>query len=499
MRAVGVMSVVIAAIALIAPASASAQPRPLTGLDAYVEQAMKAWQVPGVAIAIVKNDSVIYARGFGVRELGKPDKVDANTIFAIASTTKAFTAALIGMLVDEKKVRWDDAVALHYPGFRLADPYVTYELTLRDILSHRSGLPRGDYLWYLSPHDRGEVIRRLRFLDPATSFRSAYGYQNIMFLTAGQAAEAVTKESWDDALRRRIFTPLGMRSTSTSVTALRGATNVAVAHDRIDGVLQPIRWPNYDNLAGAGAMNSNVSDMARWLRMQLGRGMFDGKRIISDSVVKEMHTPQTVIRIGKESEEMFPETHFVAYGLGWSLRDYRGRKLVGHGGVLDGMRTEVLMMPEERAGVVVMANLDGTNLPNAIAYRVMDSFLGEPVKDWSALYLAAQSRARMRADSTERAVRADRVAGTQPRFELAKYAGTYADSLYGTVEVKAENNGLVVTMGPHFIGDAEHWHYETFRIAWRDRELGRQFVTFIIDARGRVSELRLEGVGSFRR
>ena len=490
---------ILAATLLTLAPQLAAQPAPLSGLDGYIEDAMAAWQVPGVAIAVVRNDSIIYARGFGVRELGKPDRVDPNTIFAIASTTKAFTSALIGMLVDEKKVRWDDAVALHYPGFRLADPYVTHELTLRDLLSHRSGLPRGDLLWYLSPYDRGEVIRRLRFLEPATSMRSSYGYQNIMFLTAGQVAEAVSKESWDDALRRRIFEPLGMRATSTSVNALRGARNVATPHDRIDNVIQPIRWPNYDNLAGAGSMNSNVRDMAQWLRLQLARGEYNGKRIISDSVVKEMHTPQTVIRIGKESEEMFPETHFVAYGLGWSLRDYRGKKLIGHGGVLDGMRTEVLLMPEERAGVVVMANLDGTNLPNAIAYRVMDSFLGKPVKDWSAVYLASYNKARMRADSANRKLESERIAGTQPRFELAKYAGTYADSLYGNVEVAIENEGLVVKIGPHFIGDAEHWHYDTFRVVWRDRALGRQFVTFVIDPAGKVSELRLQGVGSFRR
>lgn len=487
------------ALLLAMPVPGMGQAKPLNGLEAYIEQAMTAWQVPGAAIAVVKDDSVIYARGFGVRELGKSDRVDANTIFAIASTTKAFTAALIGMLVDEKRVSWDDAVALHYPGFRLADPYVTHELTLRDLLSHRSGLPRGDRLWYLSPYDRTEVIRRLRFLEPATSLRSSYGYQNIMFLTAGQVAEAVTKESWDDALRRRIFVPLGMRATSTSVSALRNARNVAVAHDRIDGVIQPIRWPSYDNLAGAGSMNSTVTDMAQWLRLQLGRGVYKGERIISDTVIKEMHTPQMIIRIGKESEEMFPETHFVAYGLGWSLRDYRGKKLAGHGGVLDGMRTEVLLMPELRAGVVVMANLDGTNLPNAIAYRVIDSFLGTPVKDWSAVYLKAWKRSRTRADSVEQKTAAERVPGTQPRHALSKYTGIFADSLYGSVNVALENNRLVVRMGPHFTGDADHWHYDTFRIVWRDRELGRQFVTFVTDSKGQPSELRLEGVGTFRR
>jgi CubicO group peptidase (beta-lactamase class C family) len=493
------MRAVIAAIALVAltaPQQARAQ---LAGLDDYIERARIAWEVPGVAIAIVRNDSVVYARGFGVRELGKPALVDANTIFAIASTTKAFTSALVGTLVDDKKVHWDDPVTVHYPGFRLADPYVTYEITLRDILSHRSGLPRGDLLWYLSPYDRPEVIRRLRFLEPGTSFRSAYGYQNIMFLTAGQVVEAVTRESWDDALQRRILKPLGMTSTSTSVRALNGVSNLAAPHDRIAGRVQPIRWPNYDNLAGAGAINSNVTDMARWLRMQLNNGTFNGTRIISDSVISEMHTPQTVIRMGRETRELFPETHFIAYGLGWSLRDYRGRKLVGHGGVLDGMRTEVLLAPEERLGVVVMANLDGTNLPNAIAYRVIDSYLGEPVRDWSEAYIKNYRLARQRADSAERKLQADRVPDTQPRFALGQYIGTYADSLYGTVAVSTEKDHLVVQMGPHFIGDAQHWHYDTFRVIWRDAALGRQFITFVTDNRGQISELRLEGTGTFRK
>lgn len=478
---------------------AAAQPRELRGLDRYVERALATWQVPGLAIAVVKDDSVVYARGFGVREAGKAAPVDANTVFAVASTTKAFTAALIGMLVDEGKVRWDDPVAIHYPGFRLKDPYVTYELTLRDLLSHRSGLPRGDRLWYLSPFDRAEVIRRLRFLEPATGFRSAYGYQNIMFLTAGQVAEAVTGESWDAALRRRLFEPLGMSSTSTSVSALRGYPNQAVPHDRFDSTVVPIRWPNYDNLAGAGSMNSSVADMAQWIRLQLGHGEIRGRRLISDSVIREMHTPQTIVRPTREAQEMFPETHFVAYGLGWSLRDYRGRKLIGHGGVLDGMRTEVLMAPEERLGVVVMANLEGTNLPNAIAYRVIDSYLGRPVRDWSAVYRAAYERARLRADSAEQKVQAERVANTQPRLPLRAYEGTYTDSLYGLVEVREQDNRLVFQMGPHFVGDADHWHFETFRIVWRDRELGRQFATFHIDTRGRISELRLEGIGTFRK
>ena len=490
---------VLLVVGCLTPGAAAAQKAPLNGLDSYIEAAMKAWQVPGLAIAVVKDDSVVFARGYGVRALHKPDAVDANTIFAIASTSKAFTAALVGMLVDAGKAHWDDRVAQLYPGFRLADPYASYELTLRDILSHRSGLPRGDRLWYLSPYDRAEIIRRLRFLEPATSFRSAYGYQNIMFLTAGQVVEKVSGETWDDAVRRRIFEPLGMRSSSTSVSALKGATDLATPHDIIAGKVSAIRWPSYDNLAGAGAINSSVHDMAQWLRLQLNQGAYRGTRIFSDSVAKEMHTPQTIIRIGKESAELFPETHFQAYGLGWSLRDYRGRKLIGHGGVLDGMRTEVLLVPEEKLGVVVMANLDGTNLPNAVTLRVVDSYLGKPVKDWSAAFLKPYAAARVRADSVERKLVAERVRGTQPRLALAQYAGTYADSLYGSVTVREEAGHLAFQMGPNFIGDAEHWHYDSFRISWRDRELGKQMATFVLNDAGKMRELRLEGLGVFRR
>lgn len=482
------------------PAAAVAQKTPLAGLDRYVEQAMRAWQVPGLAIAVVRNDSVIFARGYGVRELGKSERIDEHTVFAVASTTKAFTAALIGMLVDEKKVRWDDPVAVHYPGFRLKDAYATHETTLRDMLSHRTGLPRGDRLWYLSPYDRAEVVRRLRFLEPNTSFRSAYGYQNIMFLTAGQVIEAVTKQTWDDALQQRLLGPLGMRRSSTAVTALAALDNVARPHDRIDGTVTPIRWPNYDNLAGAGALNSSALDLAQWIRLQLARGSYRGTRVLSDSVVKEMQTPQTIIRMSREAEEMFPEVHFMAYGLGWSLRDYHGRKLVGHGGALDGMRTEILMSPADGVGVAVLTNLDGTSLPNAIAYRMLDMLvLGKPGRDWSQVYLDAHRKARMRADSIEQKNLADRVTGTQPRHQLAEYAGTYADSLYGAVEVSAQDNRLVFRMGPHFAGDAAHWHFDTFRISWRDTALGRQFATFNFDAKGKPAELRLEGLGVFRR
>lgn len=489
----------LAVVFCLTPANATAQNGPLKGFDKYVEAALRDWDVPGIAIAVVKNDSVIFARGFGVRTVGTNEPVDENTIFAIASTTKAFTSAMLGTLVDEKKLKWDDRVTDVYPGFKLSDPYATYELTVRDMLSHRSGLPRGDRLWYQSPYDRDEVIKRVRYLPANTSFRSSYGYQNIMFITAGEIYAKVSGETWDAGVRRRIFEPLGMTRTSTSIKDIQGDANVASAHDRIDGKTTRINWPNYDNLGGAGAINSTVKDLANWVRTQLNKGEFNGKRIFSDSVSKEMHAAQTTIRLSKEIEELFPETHFSAYGLGWTLRDYRGRKIVGHAGNLDGMSTQILMAPEEKLGVIAIANFDSSNLPFAMTYRVMDLFFGKPVKDWSALYLERLKKDRLSGDSAVAKRNSERIPNTQPRLPLKDYAGTYTDPIYGKAIVKEENGRLTLEVGPYFKGVAEHWHYDTFRFVWNDPELGAQFATFVFDMKGKPSELRLEGWSSFRR
>jgi CubicO group peptidase (beta-lactamase class C family) len=486
-------------IAIAIPSTAVAQKAPLRGFDAYVERALRDWGVPGMAIAVVKNDSVVFAKGYGVRELGTTASVDARTIFGIASTTKAFTAAALGMLVDSAKLAWDDPVTKHLPWFQLSDPYVTRELTVRDLLSHRSGLPRGDRLWYASGFDRTDVLRRVRYLRPRWSFRATYGYQNVMFMAAGEVAAAASGVAWSDFLQRRIFAPLGMMRTSTSITTFGGDGNVAMPHDVIDDTVRMIPWRNMDNLGPAGSLNSSALDIAQWIRLQLGSGVYRGQRLLSDSVMDEMHTPQMVIRMSKQTREMFTDTHFMAYGLGWSLRDYHGRKVVGHGGAIDGMRTEIGMVPEERLGVVVLANLDGTSFPTAILYRVLDAYMGAPERDWSAVMLKAEREQKIRADSTRRVFESARVAGTRPSLSLNRYAGTYSDSLYGDVEVTTEGDRLVAAMGPSFVGDLEHWHFDTYKVRWRDRGLGTTYFTFTLNAKGEVESLRVDQLGDFGR
>nr|QRD81055.1 lipolytic protein [uncultured bacterium] len=486
-------------VILTLPRAATAQPGELRGLDATIERAMRDWGVPGVAVAVVKDGKVVHARGYGVRELGKPERVDERTIFAIGSSSKAFTAAALAMLVDEGRISWDDRVVDRLPGFQLYDPYVTREIRIRDLLSHSSGLPRGDRLWYASDFDRAEVLRRVRFLRPAWSFRSRYGYQNIMFLAAGQIIPEVTGKSWDEFVAERIFAPLGMRESSTSTTELRGRSNVATPHVKLDGVVRPVAWRNIDNIGPAGSINSNAIEMAQWVRLQLDEGMYDGRRLISAQQIREMHAPQIVMPMDDQTRELYPETHFMAYGLAWFLRDYRGRKLVGHGGAIDGMRAEVMLVPEEELGIVVLTNLGGTSFPVAIVYTILDRYLGPRDKDWSALLLEQQKATEARAAERWRQREEQRARGTSPSLPLAAYAGTYADSLYGQVRITAEGDRLVARAGSNITGDLEHWHHDTFLARWRDPVLGRTFFTFRLSADGRVEAVAVEGLAEFGR
>ena len=482
------------------PQNANGQEGALDWLDSFVERVLDTWQAPGLALAVVKDDSVIFARGYGVKDIRTGEPLDENTLFAVASTSKAFTAAALGMLVDEGRISWDDKVTDHMPEFQLYDPYVTREFTVRDLLSHRGGLPRGDALWYGSAFDRQEVIRRVRYLKPAWSFRSHYGYQNIMFLTAGELIESVTGTSWDEFLTDRIFVPLGMNNTTTTTSGIIDRPNVTTPHVLLEEEVTPIVWLDFDNVGGAGAVNSSAWEMAQWIRLQLGSGEFEGRRFLSDSVVKEMHSPQTVIRPSETTERLFPEAHFWAYGLGWSLQDYRGKKLIRHGGALDGMRTHVGLIPEEELGVVVVTNLNNGWIPQVVLYQIFDAFLGPRAsgdKDWNeavhAVHLEEQEEAAERRASED----SSRVEGTTPSLELEAYVGTYTDSLYGTAEITLTDRKLFLKVGTLYEGELEHWHFDTFRARWIDRSQGTAWVEFELNRQGDVANVTIEGWRAF--
>ncbi|HEX5873016.1 MAG TPA: serine hydrolase [Pyrinomonadaceae bacterium] len=470
---------------------ALAQNGSLNGFDEYVNKAMKEWDVPGLAIAVIKNDQIVLAKGYGVRKIGDPAPVDERTLFAIGSSSKAFTAAALAMLVDEGKVKWDDRVTKYLPGFEMYDPYVTRELTVRDLLTHRSGLQRGDLLWYGTELDREEILKRTRFLKPSWSLRSTFGYQNLMYLAAGQLIARVSGKSWDEFIRERFFVPLEMTASSTSTNAFKTANNVATPHSKIEQKVTAIPWRNIDNIAPAGSINSNVVDMAQWVRLQLNEGTFRNQKLITSAQAKEMHAAQTVIRLEPPYSLWYTDAHFLNYGLGWFLSDYRGRKVVDHGGAIDGMRAQVALIPEEKLGLVVLSNMNGSLLPTALMYRIFDSFLGAPARDWSADILKNFKTLEETAKAAEKKQEAERVAGTNPSLALDKYVGTYRSDLYGDVKVTHDAGKLSIRYGPAFNGDLTHWHYDTFRARFVTSGESKVFVTFALNAQGKLDTLTL--------
>ncbi len=467
------------------------QEAPLNGFDDYVNKSLRDWEVPGMAIAIVKEDRIVLAKGYGVKKLGDPAPVNERTLFAIGSSSKAFTAASVAMLVDEGKIKWDDPVTKYLPGFELYDPYVTRELKVRDLLSHRSGLERGDFLWYGSEYDRDEILRRTRYLKPTWSLRSTFGYQNLMFLAAGQLIAKVSGKSWDEFIRQRIFAPLTMTSSNTSVKDFKNAENVATPHAKIEEKVELIPWRNIDNIAPAGSINSNVVEMAQWVRFQLGQGEYQKQRLLSSGAATEMQTSQTVIRAEPPFSLFYPEAHFLNYGLGWFLHDYKGRKVVEHGGAIDGMRAQVAMLPEEKLGVVILTNMHGTALPLPLMFRIFDAYLGAAPRDWSAELLKTIKAFEEQGKTAQKKQEAERVKDTRHSLALAEYAGNYKNDLYGEVKVTHNTGKLSMRFGPAFTSDLEHWHYDTFRAKFVAAGVSYAYMTFALNAQGKTETLTL--------
>ncbi len=488
-----------AALAALLVSPLGAQRAPLAGFDTYITQAMQAWKVPGLAIAVIKNDSVVLMKGFGSRTMGTAEPVDEHTLFAVGSTSKAFTATLVAMLVDEGKMRWDDPVATYLPTLEMYDPYVSRELTIRDLLTHRSGLARGDLMWYATDFDRAEILRRVRFLRPTWSMRARFGYQNIMYLAAGEAVAKVAGRSWDDVVRDRIFIPLGMTETNTSTKSLARSRNVATPHSDIDDTLRVIPWHNIDNMGPAGSINSSASDMLKWVRLQLAQGKLGATSLVSAGALAETQTPQMVNQLSADFKQLNPFTHLQSYGMGWFLQDYRGRELRQHGGNIDGMSAIVAIMPEEKIGLVVLTNANGSPVPGIAMYRVLDALLGATPRDWSGEQLKITAKNRALARETETKRLAQRVAGTNPSLAIEKYAGVYVDSMYGDAKITAQGGKLLASYGAYFDGELEHWHYDTFRAKWKAQTAGRNFVTFALDADGKVKSVDIEGFTTYAR
>ncbi|PCJ66606.1 MAG: hypothetical protein COA73_00940 [Candidatus Hydrogenedentota bacterium] len=359
----------------------------LDGIDSYILESMDAWEVPGLAIAVVKDNEAVFVKGYGVRTYGNLEKVDQNTLFAIGSITKGMTASSIAALVDQKKLAWDDKVTTYLPWFEFYDPYVTREITIRDLLSHRSGLGRRDALWYGSKLSRRKILERVKRLKPSYGFRAGYGYQNVMFLAAGEVAAEASGMSWDSLVAKKLFEPLKMHRSNTSVLNLVGKDNVAAPHTNADGTLQAIEYRNLDSIAPAGSINSTAHEMTNFLQMLLSKGRFGDLQVLSEESIREMWTPHTNLPLNDSVRSIFPSTHVVLYGLGWGLRDFRGHWLVEHSGGIDGMTSHTIMVPDDTLGVIVLTNLGSNGLAVALAYGVIERFISQERVDYSAILL----------------------------------------------------------------------------------------------------------------
>jgi CubicO group peptidase (beta-lactamase class C family) len=472
--------------------------------DDFVTQALADWQVPGLSLSIVKDDIAVLTRGYGVRRLGADEPVDGETVFAIASASKPFASAAAAALVDAGKLRWDDPIIAHVPDFRLRDPWLTAHVTVRDILCHRTGLPDGTDMLLKSGCDLGTAIRRLRYLEPAHDFRTQFAYNNTVFSVIGEVVAAAAGMSWSQVIQERIFEALHMASSSTNLNGLAGLANVASPHKPLAAGVTPIPRRDIGN-DPAGSINSNAVDMAQWLRMLLAKGRYADIQVLSPEAVREVHSPHMAIPHPEDSESTVylyafqPDVHFWAVGLGWIVMDYRGKRLIWHPGAIDGFVSLTALLPDESFGFNILVNSNPTFIHGMLMFTLLDAYLGVQERNWAAESLQLVQQFMAQGAAQAQRVAAARAADTTPSLPLAAYAGSYRDAWAGEARITAEDGSLRLAYGARNGAALEHWHYDTFRLAWDDVVQSSDFATFGLDKMGRVETLTVETLGVFHR
>lgn len=430
----------------------------LKTLPAFFEQERQKWNVPGMAVCIVKDGNLIFSQGFGLRDVEKKQPVTTDTLFAIGSTTKAFTALLLAQLVEEGVLEWNKPIKHYLPDFVLKDPMATSHMTARDLVNHISGLPRHDLMWYGSALSRQELFERLRHLEPNASFRESFQYQNLMFMTAGVLAEKLLHSRWEEAIQKRILTPLGMAQSNFSIKDMQQGPSFAWPYQRQQKMVKKMAFRNIDAVGPAGSLNASIKDMARWVQFQLGAGELEGHKLLSPNGMKLLHAPQVVAN----SVGSFTEIPYSLYGNGWAINPYRGKTVVEHGGNIDGFSAQVGLIPELNVGVAVLTNMNASPLPQLVAYAVYDAFIQLPPIDWSSRF-KAKVEAREKAQAGASASQEIRTSGTQPTHPLADYPGRYSHPGYGEVMVTPQGKTLEMAFNSQK-GKLEHWHYDVFRL-----------------------------------
>ena len=501
------VAVALALAATLASAPASAVPP--AGFNARVETLRKSVGIPGMAIAIVENGEVTLAQGYGVRKLGSPAAVDADTIFPTGSTGKAFTVADLAILVDQGKIGWDDKVIDRLPGFQMYDPWVTREMTIRDMLVHRSGLGlgAGDLLFVpRSNIGRAEAVKRLRYIKPATSFRYGYAYDNVLYMVVGQLIEAVSGQTWEDFTATQLLKPAGMLH-STSDDAVRFANeNRAQPHARMNGGVRGVGdqevLDERDDLARSGApaggLAISANDMARWLLIQLDAGKLPGQdgRLFSEAAHEEMWKPMQLQPISPVPDVLkLAQPMFSTYALGWDVQDYRGAKIIWHGGAVLGFKTAVVLIPDKKVGFSIEINSEDSELVVGLMYELLDHFLGLPNNAWPEKVIAYKQE--MLANGLKQLHnKTESPAKVGPSLPLVRYAGTYADPWYGNIQVDSSRKGLFIDFKstPRMRGSLEHWQYDSFITHFEDKTIEPAYVTFGLDAEGKVARVTMKPV-----
>lgn len=442
-------------------ATAADKPKPdLDGFDAFVSATMKEWKAPGVAIAVVEDGKVILARGYGLRDVKSNLPVTPKTLFAIGSSTKSFTVSSLGVLVDQGKLEWDRPVREFLPDFRLHDEVATGRMTPRDLVTHRSGLPRHDLMWYNSPRTRQQIYDRLRFLEPSKDFRSTWQYQNLMFMTAGYLAGRVADMPWEELVRQKIFAPLGMQDSNFSVEDSKRGADYALPYSKVKEEVKEIPFRNIDTIGPAGSINSNITDMVNYLQMQMNKGRFGERQVLSESNVTQMQSPQMVMPGASSRAELGHSS----YGMGWIITTYRGRKLVHHGGNIDGFSALVTFMPQAKIGMVILTNVSGSPAPSVLSYNVYDRLLGLDQVAWTERLREDEKKSKDAEEEAKKRGLTPRREGTRPSHELKDYVGEYEHPGYGIMRVSLEQGVLRAAING-LNGTLNHFHYDVFEFA----------------------------------
>jgi CubicO group peptidase (beta-lactamase class C family) len=459
----------------------------LANLRAYIDATRADWKVPGMAVGIVRDGRVTLAEGFGLRNAADGLPVTPRTLFAIGSATKAFTATAVGILVSDGKLAWDTPVREFLPSFKLADPFASERMTPRDLLTHRSGLPRHDLMWYNSSATRQELFDRLRYLEPSKDLRTTFQYQNLMYMTAGYLAGVVSGGMWEDVVRERIFTPLGMTSANFSVARSQQSPDYSLPYQEKHEQVGVIPFRPIDTIGPAGSINASLDGMLQWLRLQLDHGRHNDRQIIAASDLAQMHAPQMVVQDAQF--RMLFQADLLSYGLGWFIQSYKGHLMVQHGGNIDGFTTLVSFLPQDGIGIVILSNLNGTLAPTVVTYTLYDRLLGLAPSDWNGQLKQVDAQLKAAIEQGKATTQADRQPDTHPSHPLAAYAGEYAHPGYGVASVEPDGEALRLSYNA-LPFTMTHYHYDTFEIA-NDQSEVRMKLTFQVDAQGRIARLAL--------